>query len=980
MLFTTSFGINLASAESAVIQPIAWYEFDDASNLGKDSMGNYDLKLVKTVTQASEGGALFTGAGMLRAPSEAADISEKLTSFTLAFEMSIHEGNSDWAMPIGFSRNDWTPTKFAWFTIEGGNKLRFTAHDVADGSTDGYWGPVIDAFDYGQNHKIVLSAQLGGKITIYVDGVKSSYEHDLPVDFNLKDSNMQFAIGAASVWSNDETYNPFNGIVKDVKIYPFAMTQAEVEAYNANGQLTADDIDVTVASADIDMSETIQVEEGASEEDILKAVPTSSLIDVTMSDDSVRKGTVVWNNVIIIDGDTYLEGDIKDIVNINSIKARAKITVVKGAVELKAVAKYEFNDTSNIGKDSEGNYDLTTYGDVTKTSEGVMINNGLLFAGADIYGKDFSDYLNSATISLRFKVNTLSTNPWWCIFSIDDYWAHSNTAGLSLFIQDINLRLCATGNDWWEDVIVQITPEQEYQVDMVIDKAANKLYAYVNNDLKCTVNLAEDYKLSVDGSVSTFALGGANQDGGRQTDDVGVITFTKAVVYNFAMNANQISVLYNTDSIKTNNLGGAKYLEEIDTDTLAFENDVVSNQDLLDKMPAQDILSLINKATVQGKLSDSTTTSLPVIWTDVDMDTYELKGYVSTIGLGMPTIAEQVQVTKQFTVIPSYSVTVETAQNGSIEVSSNYGVAEDVIIITPQPAAHYRVNKVFVNDQEIQAVKGVYSVTITNEDLVISATFEPIVYQVTVGEISNGTIALSAQSGVAGTQIEITATPNAHYVLTKVYVNGVQITPTNSKYVFTIDGDAVVTAEFEEAIYNIDLIVGNNGQASLDKTSGEAGETVTITITPNEEYRVSSVTVNNQPLEAANGVYQFVIDGDAEVKVNFEKITYSIAVDSNITNGTVTVDNAQAAKGAKVTITVTPKKGYKVSKVLVNGEEIQAEDGVYSFEVEGETTVSAEFVKKSGCANAVSELFALAALAVGLGYFKKKFSFVMSLS
>lgn len=86
-------------------------------------------------------------------------------------------------------------------------------------------------------------------------------------------------------------------------------------------------------------------------------------------------------------------------------------------------------------------------------------------------------------------------------------------------------------------------------------------------------------------------------------------------------------------------------------------------------------------------------------------------------------------------------------------------------------------------------------------------------------------------------------------------------------------------------------------------------------------------------------------------------------------NGTLTTDVSEAQAGEKVTVKATPADGYRLSKILLNGEELEAVDGVYSFIVpeNGGVELSAEFVKKAspktGDTATVWPYIALAALA-----------------
>ena len=66
----------------------------------------------------------------------------------------------------------------------------------------------------------------------------------------------------------------------------------------------------------------------------------------------------------------------------------------------------------------------------------------------------------------------------------------------------------------------------------------------------------------------------------------------------------------------------------------------------------------------------------------------------------------------------------------------------------------------------------------------------------------------------------------------------------------------------------------------------------------------------------------------AEYAVN-KSISASGIVIENGENGKVSVANATPAIGSEVVLNVTPDAGYEVNQVLVNGEEIEAVDGVY---------------------------------------------------
>lgn len=223
-----------------VISPLAKYEFLDSTNPGKDTMGNYNL--VKKYLPGAESGnvtvhngvATFDGTAALIPSSNETDIGERLQSFTVTFKIKANTNANDWSTPVGFGWNDWSATKWGNFHIQPGNTLlRFSTHSV-DGTTNAYWGKEIGTLSDSNFSTVILSAQEGGKIAVYLDGVQK-YSYDLPNDYSLTDSNMRFALGGVCCWGN--VYNPFIGSLADVRVYDFAFDASEVSEFMANSDI-----------------------------------------------------------------------------------------------------------------------------------------------------------------------------------------------------------------------------------------------------------------------------------------------------------------------------------------------------------------------------------------------------------------------------------------------------------------------------------------------------------------------------------------------------------------------------------------------------------------------------------------------------------------------------------------------------------------------------------------------------------------------
>lgn len=563
------------------------------------------------------------------------------------------------------------------------------------------------------------------------------------------------------------------------------------------------------------------------------------------------------------------------------------------AAVIDPIAKYEFLDAENPGKDSMGNYDLALRvadgkaDGTVAVAEGVATFNGT--AGL-IATNDISEDLTAFT--LYFEVQTTGSNSNWAApvsFGWND-WNPTKWCNFQFWTDDL-LRFTTAGslvldgsakvsdvdkhnNAFWGAEIGHIGTTDFHKVALTV-QPGGKIEVYLDGVVKYSYDAPETYNLR--DNTMRFSLGGDSAWGNLYDPFIG--SLRNVYIYDFAMTAAQVGVLNESLSIDTDDLTGQTYLTGADASTLTFADGEITSAPLYNNMTEAEMLAAMGSATVKGTLSDGTRTDIPVIWTSIEENegVWTAYGHAQNVGLGIPSaLSGDTNVTQTLTVAEAYDITVaEGIEHGSVTLSRNYGVEGDIIVVTPVPEAHYSVAEVTAQGATVELVEGEYRLTVGTSDVVVSATFEQTMYRVTVGEdVTNGTITFSANEGAYGTEIEVTATPNAHYVLSRLYVNGEQLTRVDGKYTFTLTGDTTVTADFAPAVYVIDCFVnGSGGSASADKTSASAGETVTVTVTPEDGYEVDEVTVNGSALAAQDGVYSFTVEGDAEILVIFREIS-----------------------------------------------------------------------------------------------------------
>ena len=167
--------------------------------------------------------------------------------------------------------------------------------------------------------------------------------------------------------------------------------------------------------------------------------------------------------------------------------------------------------------------------------------------------------------------------------------------------------------------------------------------------------------------------------------------------------------------------------------------------------------------------------------------------------------------------------------------------------------------------------------------------------------------------------VEFTVTPESGYRVTKVTVNGEEVTLTEGRYSYQLKTDATsanITVETEEIIIVPETKAENatvNGLAA----SYNPGETVQFTVTAAVGYRVVSVTANGELLTAEGGRYSYALAEGAETLdiaiVTEEIIIVPVILVENATVGGISQQGYKI--GEMVEFTVTAESGYSVVNV-----------------------------------------------------------------
>ncbi len=243
----------------------------------------------------------------------------------------------------------------------------------------------------------------------------------------------------------------------------------------------------------------------------------------------------------------------------------------------------------------------------------------------------------------------------------------------------------------------------------------------------------------------------------------------------------------------------------------------------------------------------------------------------------------------------------------------------------PQPAEQVKVT---VSPTELTVVgtpgqKGQFTATVTGaEDTTVTWTISGNTSDET--RIDNGQLFLG--NGETAKTLIVKATSNAD--------------PTKF-------ATATVTVEAPKYSVRIskDMV---NGTVTADKTEAAAGDTITLTVTPDEGYRLLEGTLKFNSTEIKGNTFVMPA-GEVLISAQFEQIPaakYSVTVSDALTNGHITADKVEAAAGETVTLVVSPDEGYQLKAGSLKFNETAIEGDSFVMPAEN-VVVSAEFEKSA---------------------------------
>ena len=344
--------------------------------------------------------------------------------------------------------------------------------------------------------------------------------------------------------------------------------------------------------------------------------------------------------------------------------------------------------------------------------------------------------------------------------------------------------------------------------------------------------------------------------------------------------------------------------------------------------------------------------------------------------------------------LPTYTVTIdENIDYGTVTADKLNPALAETVTLTATPEEGYILKSLTVTDADNDPVTVTNNAfTMPKSNVTVSATFEEVqTYYIDWDDVSGGRV-ISPDRADAGSTVTVTIEPDSSSHVTASltarmedewhqYVQEIPgiSHPDPNTIVFTMPSANVeIEATFggygEKRVFICDAV---GGKILADKNVAVDGETVTLTIQPDNGYaydpeslQVTELDTNsNQEMELPEGINQIeenrIYSFDAWqqasdvyfcVRASFTKVPeqpkYYVLVDDEIEDGTLTADLDLASEGWTVTLTAAPdtERGFALRTLTVldtNGDPIATTpigNNQYTFVMPaGHVTASAEF-------------------------------------
>ena len=238
--------------------------------------------------------------------------------------------------------------------------------------------------------------------------------------------------------------------------------------------------------------------------------------------------------------------------------------------------------------------------------------------------------------------------------------------------------------------------------------------------------------------------------------------------------------------------------------------------------------------------------------------------------------------------------------------------AGDTLTFTVEPDSGYQIASVQAGGDVLSGENGSYTYTVKG-DCTIAVTFQKLTYTVTA-KVSGtgGKVSVSPEKVEHGGSVTVTVTPEEGYTVDSVQTaDGTLLTP-NADGTYTLDNvteDQTITVTFQKQTYTVTVTAGTGGTASVSSKEVGHGDSVTVTIAPNDNYEIKSVQDNGTDVtgQVKNNTYTLAnVTADHDIAVTFQKLTsYTVTTSKQLMDWAEEVRNGNRSLNCTLAADIT---------------------------------------------------------------------------
>lgn len=840
------------------VNPLAKYEFKDTSNIGKDSMGKYDLTfrnawkaggtgdLLNEYTAIEGGGITFNNKLCLAADKDK-NVFKDTSAVTMVLEVKMVSGSGTWGhiAGVGFANAKSTGLS-AHSAADGANHVRIASKGI-DG-LHGCWDSITAINgELEKYHTIIISAQPGGKIRVWNDGVKLSEEKEVSATWTAYDENNMFSIGGE--FNGAAAYTSAASL-KNVVVYDFAMDNAAAVAYTTNGKLTASDLGgmTTISSAKAKFegdATKVALNEAMSVEKMFESLNPATA-ELTLSDGKTATADVVWQKVEKADNKYYAVGTVNSkklgYANLaGEVRYELTVASIKGAgepvFEGNEITKGELKDsmteaemlalintatvTVTLGDDTTTN--------VTVTFTKIVADMGTYTAQADV----MLEGMKVATASVTLPVTQTNEGQMMELAPIAKWTFDSEETKLVDSMGKYNLQCGAKADG---DRTNNPTGTGTVQNGMLYLDGTDMLTLPELNDV--TENISNGFTLNFqvkqDGDISDRPNKGewaAPVSFGF--NDWNATTFCRFLV---ATSGGGDMLRFNAHDITKNDQG--------------------ANQAYW----GPEVLTHIADA-----MHNVTLTVRPGEFIKIYADGKEVQSFPCPAGWNLRHQNMQFSIGAECVWGNGYDYFKGWVDNVTIY---NFAMTEE------QSAAYWQKGKVVVKDMAGSIISSIDSVPHFEQEGVYvdeKGLNDKLTATQFVNRLKPATVNALLDDGETTIPVSVTWKTVKLESDGKYYAIG-EVDATNLGYATTLTGVTEVRQEVTVEKRDRKIVIDEaieNGTVVSDKAAAKLGESVVITVTANDGYELKELTVGGEAVTVnEGGTYTFTIKGNSDVEIS----------------------------------------------------------------------------------------------------------------